>query len=144
MGFSKSVVLGASAIALLLAGAYFALHGAGSQTSSQRTSLAPMTIPTAKLVIPDLAGPVRIVMQPDSNEPPAVYRFHKDDDVVFLISVPFDGMLAIHGYPIDRSIKANQELRLPVKLEHTGRFPMHVHDKDGQHIEVAVIEILPK
>jgi hypothetical protein len=82
-------------------------------------------------------------MKPDSNAAPAVYRFQKNDVVNFLISIPYDGMLAIHGYTSDNPIAANQELRLPLTLQHTGRFPMHVHGKDGQHIEVAVLEIMP-
>lgn len=144
MAFSKSLGIGASGIAILLAGGYFALHNDGRQAPpAQHEAHSPVTTSPKVAAAPDAGNPIRIVIKPDSNAAPGVYRFHKNDAANFLISVPYDGMLAIHGYTSDNPIVANQELSLALTLQHTGRFPMHVHSKDGQHIEVAVLEILP-
>lgn len=145
MQLSKSLRIGASAIAILLAVGYVGLQSNGRQPASAPQQPRPQTaMPLPKsAAASDTGTTIRIVVKPDSNAAPGVYRFHKNDNVKFLISVPYDGMLAIHGYTNDNPIMANQQFELTLTLQHTGRFPIHVHGKDGQHIEVAVLEILP-
>jgi hypothetical protein len=145
MQILKSLRIGAGGIAVLLAGGYIALQGDSQQKPlSLHQAHSPMTMSSPKGAdVPVGSKLIRIDMKPDSKTAPAVYRFQKNDTVNFVISVPFDGMLAIHGYTSDNPIVANHELKLPLNLKHTGRFPMHVHSKDGQHIEVAILEIMP-
>jgi hypothetical protein len=107
-------------------------HAHGAAASTQAASMPAVAART-----------IRISMAPGSNAAPGVWRLRKNEAVDFRISVPHDGMLAIHGYTNDVPVAANRELSLPLTLTHTGRFPMHVHGSDGQHLEIAVLEILP-
>jgi hypothetical protein len=145
MPISRSMGIAVSGATLALAAGYFALNGGAQQSSVHENHDAHAAHQAAgpAAAKPEAARTVRIAIAPDSAAPPAIYRFHKNDSIDFRVTVPHDGMLAIHGYTNDVPVAANREIALPLKLQHSGRFPMHVHAHDGEHIEVAVLEILP-
>jgi len=155
MSTSKSLGFIVGGTLLVVAAGYQMLPGGGRPPGTHgahgamaRHALSTATPLEARAVVQpavaDGARMIRLAIAPDSLTPPGVYRFHKGDVVDFRVTVPYDGALAVHGYTTgDVLIAANHELRLPLKLDYTGRFPMHVHAHGGQHIEVAVLEILP-
>lgn len=126
---------------LLLPAAYVATHGGAQSDRTVPSDICSTGGTTPRTV--GIAKIRRIAVAPGSIAVPGVHRFHQDESVDFRVTVPYNGTLTVHGYASEVPVRASQELSLPMRLEHTGRFPMHVHVASGQHIEVAVLEILP-
>jgi hypothetical protein len=142
MQMSKSFGMGLGGLMIVLAAGYATTRGGSQEAASAHAGHSQVAASAASPVV-QAARTIRISIAPGSEAAPGVWRLRKNEAVDFRVSVPYDGMLAIHGYTNDVPVAANRELSLPLTLSHTGRFPMHVHAKDGQHLEVAVLEILP-
>jgi hypothetical protein len=145
---------------ILFVGGYFAVQGSNNQylglahagtlhhehialpNASVDGTATDIPVPARRL--PDGRKIFRIVIHPTDNAAPNVYQLQKNDVATFSVTVPYDGMLAVHGYTDNILIKANRELTFQLDAKYIGRFPIHVHNKEGQHIEVATLEILPR
>lgn len=82
-----------------------------------------------------------------ANEQPvklSVFRLSKGDKAAFSVQVPYDGALAMHGYTKDMTVVANKVMTFDLIAKHTGRFPIHIHTNDGRHVEVGVLEVMPR
>lgn len=75
---------------------------------------------------------------------PAAYRMSEGETAEFTIQLPYSGALAIHGYTRDMPISANVAMTFNLAGTRTGRFPMHVHTTDGRHVEIGVLEVMPR
>lgn len=150
-----------AAAAILLVAGYFAARNQGAPhahlpdgTLAAQQAPAPVSATTAmsQSAVPAAAQTsaasghkafeVRIPADPNAGIP--VYRLHNGDKVSFSAASAIDGKLAIHGITQDIPVRENQTMQFEVQAEHTGRFPMHVHGRDGSHLEVGVVEILPQ
>ncbi|MBK4736669.1 hypothetical protein [Noviherbaspirillum pedocola] len=143
MQMSKSFGMGLGGLMIVLAASYAAMRPDGSHDAAAPHAGHAQVAGTVTPAASTAPRTIRISIAPGSDAAPGVWRLRKNEAVDFRVSVPYDGMLAIHGYTNDVPVAANHELSLPLTLSHTGRFPMHVHARDGQHLEVAVLEILP-
>lgn len=74
---------------------------------------------------------------------PAVFRMEEGETAGFTVQAPFDGSLAIHGYAKDMPLQENVVMTFSLTATRTGRFPLHVHTKDGRHVEVGFLEVMP-
>ena len=106
----------------------------------------------------DSIGKIEVIAPPEISKPVifkidtatlkssgnGTYPLRQNDAATFLILLPCDGKLTIHGYNKDWPLTANQESILALTAERTGRFPMHVHCKDKSHIEIGTLEVVPK
>lgn len=143
-GLRNGLLLALSVVVLV--GGYVVAQKAGAPASEPAPATAAQ--PASAAVLPQAPRPTPPTFRIDVGQAQAgaatVYQLRQDEQAEFVVSSPRDGMLEIHGYTEGIALKAGQETRFPLQAAHTGRFPVHVHGKDGGHAEVGVLEVLPK
>ena len=118
------------------------LCGALSSASAQEKPHAATTAPAPALK----AAQKHFSLRVGANQVlvPAAYRMSEGEAAEFTIQLPYSGALAIHGYTKDMPITANAVMTFNLAGTRTGRFPMHVHTTDGRHVEIGVLEVMPR
>ena len=66
------------------------------------------------------------------------------DALTILITTNRAGMLEIHGYGQSIGIAPGAEAKLAFRARHAGRFPIHLHARDGAHLELTALEVRPR
>jgi hypothetical protein len=124
---------------LAAAGAQHAMpHGAAPQPpdparQTLATAAAPTDTPTYRLAIARTTSHAGTLLQARQGD---TIR------LVFLSDV--DGTVEVHGYQRNVAVAAGVETTLLLEAQHAGRFPLHLHARDGAHIEVASLEVRPR
>lgn len=82
----------------------------------------------------------------DLNATASTPTFHaiQGDHVTLFVIALNDGVLSIHGYNKELRLSANQKASLEFVADHAGRYPVHVHGKDGSHTELATLNVDPR
>jgi len=159
-------------IAVLALGGIYALlrqdasHGGASppamaEATRASESVVPRTGPAT--AVPSLkSSPVVEAPSAAAQElsPPGVFRLviadlkpgvdmpalkaRQGDPISIVIASSQYGTLEVHGYGQRIALKPGTDATLAFKAEHTGRFPIHLHGRNGEHLEVTALEILPQ
>jgi hypothetical protein len=66
------------------------------------------------------------------------------DAVTIVITTDRAGTLEIHGYGQRVEIAPGAEAKLAFVAKHAGRFPIHLHTRDGAHVELTAFEVQPR
>jgi hypothetical protein len=109
----------------------------GASTSPQRAAngVAPAAPPGTFSIVIDQAHP---------PAPGDVIRVDKDDPVTLTIRSDRAGHLEVHGYREEVAVEPGKTATLSFKAVRTGRFPIDLHAKDGVHVEVTALEVMPR
>jgi hypothetical protein len=158
----------ALAIAVLALGALYALfrqdaaHGGASPPATgdatravEMPGPAPGTPPTApaanvqaNAAAPSdapAAGVFRLVIadqKPDFET--RALKAKQGDPITLSITSSRSGTLEVHGYNQRIAIVPGTEATLAFRAERAGRFPIDLHGRDGRHVEVTALEIMPR
>jgi len=85
-----------------------------------------------------------VEVDPGKGSSLKVYRLRMGEHATFAVNSSIDGKLEVHGYTANLQVKAHNELNFDLIGLHTGRFPLHIHGKDGSHLEAGILEVMPK
>ena len=147
----QGFILGGAAIALIVGYSVtqnrYAPHDNSMKPPVQTVSVTKLdTLPKAgtavSVAIPSPKA-FTVNIDPVKGGSLNVYRLRKGERAMFAVTSSIDGKLAVHGYTADLPVKAHNELKFDLTAIHTGRFPMHIHGRDGSHLKVGVLEVLP-
>ena len=123
------------------------MPGAGRLTSSPSMGSATFVqMPAASA--PDVAPPDHVFelviadLKPGVGAP--VLRAKEGDPIKLGITSRRSGTLEVHGYNQHVAVVPGTVATLVFKADHAGRFPIHLHDRAGEHLEVTALEILPR
>jgi hypothetical protein len=134
----------ALAIAVLALGGLYALfrqdaaRGSTAATGTQvPVASVPSAAPPAAVLRLDLAD-----LNPGVETP--VLKAKQGELVTIAITSRRSGTLEVHGLNQHIAIKPDAELTLAFTADHAGRFPIHLHGRNGEHLEVTALEIMPR
>ncbi|HEX4510889.1 MAG TPA: hypothetical protein VH328_12435 [Burkholderiaceae bacterium] len=83
-------------------------------------------------------------VDPPEGRPFATSRPVREGDVVeFTVTSRRAGQLAVHGLTDMEPIAAGGSRTFAFRAIYSGRFPLHFHGPQGQHVEIAALDILP-
>lgn len=83
-------------------------------------------------------------VDPPEGLPFATSRPVREGEVVeFTVSSRRAGQLAVHGLTDMEPIAAGGSRTFAFRAIYSGRFPLHFHGPQGQHVEIAALDILP-
>ena len=117
-------------------------------TPSTAPTLAPAASEgSAAPASPSLSapGPALIAigkLKPGAGIPPVQAK--QGDPVTIVLTSDKTGTVEIHGYGQSVAVKPGTESTLAFRADYTGRFPIHLHTRDGGHLEVTALEVQPK
>jgi hypothetical protein len=134
------------------AAAATALVTPGAGAASSPVVAAPTRAPliseprvAATLVQPSSSGPFHIAI---TKEKPGVETRPllavQGDSVTIVLTTDQAGTVEVHGYGMSVAVKPESESTLAFRAERTGRFPIHLHVKDGRHLDVTALEVRPQ
>jgi hypothetical protein len=148
----------ALAIALLVLGGIYALFrpvksvgdaSPGSGPSPVASSVPSATVvPTAAAAVPDARSPTIVFklviadLKPGVETP--VLKAKQGDTITLAITSTRTGTLEVHGYNQRVAIAPDAEATLAFQAERAGRFPIDLHGRDGKHVELTALEIMPQ
>jgi hypothetical protein len=80
------------------------------------------------------------------TEPPPVFKAQQGDRVVLVVTSLYSGELFLHGLETQVNIVPGAENTITFTAEHAGRFYLHLHGNDADHVhtELAVLEVMPR
>lgn len=84
------------------------------------------------------------IAAPGAQQEQPVFQITENDDVTIRVLSEQTGTVMLHGLTDSVAVARIGEALVHFKAIHTGRFPMHLHGESGSHVELAVIEILPR
>jgi hypothetical protein len=90
-------------------------------------------------------GPALIAiakLKPGVGIPPVQAK--QGDQVTIVLTSDKTGTVEIHGYGRSIAVKPGIESTLAFRADYAGRFPIHLHTRDGGHLEVTALEVQPK
>jgi hypothetical protein len=73
-----------------------------------------------------------------------VFQAKQGEPISFAITSNRPGTLEVHGYNRRIAIQPGVEATFAFKAELAGRFPIDLHGRDGKHVEVTALEIMPR
>lgn len=73
-----------------------------------------------------------------------VMPVNEGDTVTLKVSSDKATVLVVHDYEKQVNVEAGIDAQLTFVAERSGRFFIHLHTPDGQHIEVGELEIAPR
>lgn len=73
-----------------------------------------------------------------------VFRVKEHDPVTLNVTSDRAGTLEVHGYRKEVKTELGGKSTLSFVAIKTGRFPIDLHAMNGTHIEVTVLEVLPR
>ena len=80
--------------------------------------------------------------QPENTLP--VFGAHEGDTVSLIVSSTRDAELHVHGYEKSIGISPAGTVSLTFVARYAGSFPIHVHERNGTMLQVAVLEVQPR
>jgi hypothetical protein len=93
------------------------------------------------------APPRTFTIVVDKARPPApadVIRVEQDAPVTLEITSDRAGHVEVHGYREEVAVEPGKTATLSFKAVRTGRFPIDLHARDGGHVEVTALEVMPR
>ena len=83
-----------------------------------------------------------------SSGPPgsvlSVFSANVGDTVSLIVSSNRDAELHVHGYEKSFEISPTGKVTLTFVAQYAGSFPIHVHERNGTMLQVAVLEVHPR
>jgi hypothetical protein len=76
--------------------------------------------------------------------PSDVIRAKEGDRITLSITTDRAGTLEVHGYREEVRLEPDTTGTLSFVASKTGRFPIDLHARDGAHVEVTALEVLPR
>lgn len=138
----RSLTWVASVAALLIMGYWLAKpmpHAGAAATIPPSMAVAPAVDAAAS----GKTFTVRIAAPGAQQEQP-VFQITENDDITIRVLSEQTGTVMLHGLTDSVVVARNGEALVHFKAIHTGRFPLHLHGESGSHVELAVMEILPR
>ncbi len=132
MVFSMRTVMWVAMVGVLLTGGYWLARPAPQ---------ARPAVPAQGAVLKQYA--VRIAAK-DVQAAQPVFRVNENDEVAIQVTSDQAGTLMLHGYTDGIAIARDGAATVRFKAVHTGRFPLHLHGEGGSHVELAMVEIMPR
>jgi hypothetical protein len=146
--------------AAVVAGLYFGFSRSPGSAPAQPPAAAPVPAPVAAPVAaaPTVAAPpaaappaeeapknaYAISIRNGRAQAPDVVRVRQGDRVTLTIATDRAGTLEVHGYREEVKLEANTQGMLAFVAAKSGRFGIDMHERNGGHIEVTALEVLPK
>lgn len=121
---------------LLLAGLFIRLRPAVALPSLP-VPLAQQSSATAKIF--DLQHQSK---RPLDGVPTLVVQ--QGETVELRLSSDSTGELHMHGYDLHAEVREGEIAKLSFVAEHSGRFQIELHDSHHGHVDLAVLEVLPR
>ena len=75
---------------------------------------------------------------------PSVMTVNQDDTVTLRVQSDRGGHLMVHGYEKELEVGGGGEATLTFVANKSGRFDVHLHGANEEHIELATIEVQPR
>ena len=141
--------------AAVVAGLYFGFSHSPASAPPQPPNAAPAATPAAApptVVPPPTAAPpaaeasanaYALSIQNGRPQAPDVIRVRQSDRVTLTIATDRVGTLEVHGYREEVKLEANTPGTLAFVAAKSGRFGIDMHERNGGHIEVTALEVLP-
>jgi hypothetical protein len=139
-----------SAIALTVAGCGGDSESATSDTTTTETVATPPPPPPAPAPPPPPPPPAatkpkprQIVIVVDEGRPRGGIKrpkLEQGDKIVLVVRADVGEAVHIHGYDVERPVRAGKPLRIPLTVSIPGRFEVELHHPDSL---LAVLEVRP-